>query len=228
MAATIEPIVEVLINQDGALVMILRQWLQARVRPDYPQMLHDHLSWRLPWIQENMNMYGKIIPIPRTMFFLGDDTVKTYAYSRLKFPVVSWNAPGEDPISELFRAVSGIRDGIRSEPILHSALSGHNLHFNSCLLNRYASGQEMISAHSDKEALGPFNAVVTVSLGASREFILKSKTKIGSRYTTIKTHLHNGDLVLMAGTCQDQWTHAIPREESVMTSRISLTYRVIN
>ncbi len=226
MAAT--PDYDVVINRDGAIVIIIRRWLQARAQADYPQILHDYLNTYLPWNQIDMNMYDKVVRIPRTMFFMGNNDVKTYGYSYVKFPMVSWDGTGNDSISKLCREVRTIRDYIQADPILYSTLSGNSLSFDSCLLNRYASGQEMISAHSDKEALGPFNAVVTVSLGASREFILKSKTKIGSRYETIKTHLHNGDLVLMAGKCQDQWTHAIPRDKTVITSRISLTYRLIS
>lgn len=93
--------------------------------------------------------------------------------------------------------------------------------FDTCLLNWYRTGADKIGMHSDHEALGVLNAVVTVSL----TFIHKTKGPNG-RYATIKVPLNNTDLVLMAGCCQELWTHGINKEDTD-ESRISLTYRLI-
>lgn len=208
---------EILINEDGVVAIILRNWLP------FAQNLHDRLAQQLPWIQGQMNMFGNVIQIPRAMFFLGDDHVKTYTYSRMSFPVQPWNQPG----NFLGAEIESIRNKIRTDPILQKLL-GIQLQYDSCLLNFYRNGDDKIDFHSDKEALGPMNAVITVSLGASRTFVFKNKVKSSNgRYPTIKTILNNGDLVLMAGRCQELWTHGIPREEAG-GSRISLTYRLIN
>lgn len=210
---------EVLINQEGAIVIVVRNWLASA----YAQSLHDRLVGDAPWIAEKMTLYGKTFDIPRTMFFLGDDHVTTYSYSRLKFPVQKWI--GGVP---LYGEIETIRNQIKTDPILQH-VAGTPLHYDSCLLNHYRDGTDTIAPHSDKEALGPANAVVTISLGATRKFEFKHKTKgPNGRYPTIKTVLNNGDLVLMVGTCQEHWTHSIPREPSVSASRISLTYRLIS
>lgn len=213
-----EPTAETIINQDGAIVLIIRNWLP----PDYAQSLHDRLVTDVPWIAEQMHLFGKTIDIPRTMFFLGDDHINTYSYSRMTFPVQSWN--NSNP---LYGEIKMVRDRIINDPNLQH-VTGTTLQYDSCLLNHYRTGQDKIDPHSDKEALGPLNAVVTVSLGATRKFIFKYKTKgEDGRFPRVKTVLNNGDLVLMVGRCQELWTHSIPRESTVTQSRISLTYRLI-
>lgn len=209
------PTLEYIINQDGALVVVIRNWLPTA------RDLHDRLLAQIPWINANQNMYGKIIPIPRAMFFLGDPHVKTYTYSRLTFPVRSWQS--DNP---LYQEIESIRTNIQTDPTLRQLL-GLELHYNTCLLNLYLTGANKISAHPDKEALGPANAVVTVSLGGTRTCIFKSQIKgPNGRYPKIEVPLNNGDLLLMAGRCQELWTHAIEREDT-NESRISLTYRLI-
>ncbi len=208
------PIVETLINDNGAIVVILRKWLQTN-------KLHDRLK-SLPWIFGQQNIYGRVNDIPRGMFFLGDDNIKVYKYSRLTFPVQPWKST-----NMLYQEIEAIRTRITNDPTLLKIL-GIPLMFNVCLLNFYRTGADKIDPHSDKEALGPLNAVVTVSTGGSRPFVLKSKTKgINGRYPKIETILNDGDLVLMAGTCQELWTHSIPVSNS-QESRMSLTYRLIN
>ena len=205
--------IETIIDGDGAIVVIIRNWLHTNG-------LHERLK-TLPWIFGKQNMYGKIIDIPRGMFFLGDDNVKVYKYSRLTFPVQPWNST-----NPLYQEIEAIRTKISNDPDLLKIL-GISLQFNVCLLNLYRTGADKIDPHSDKEALGPLNAVVTVSTGGSRSFVLKSKTKgINGRYPKVERILNDGDLVLMAGTCQELWTHNIPISTN-QESRISLTYRLI-
>jgi len=205
---------EYLINDNGAIALIVRNW----IRTD----LHARLSEQIPWIQGQMNMFNKVIDIPRAMFFLGDEHVKVYKYSRLSFDIQSWSNA-----IPLYEEIRQIRDTIKVDELLQQ-VTGKQLHFDSCLLNFYRNGNDKIDYHSDREALGPANAVVTISLGASRLFVFKNKVKAPNGfYPTIKTILNDGDLMLMAGTCQELWTHGVPRGET-KESRISLTYRLIN
>ena len=208
---------EYIINEDEVIVAIIRNW----IKPKHAINLHDRLCEKIDWIQGQMNMYGKVIDIPRAMFFLGDDNIKTYTYSNLSFPVKSWHNS-----RKIYSDIEQIRNQIREDATLQK-ISGATLKYDSCSLNYYRNGSDTIAAHSDKEALGPMNAVVTISLGGSRTFVLKSKTKgPNGRYPKIETVLDNGDLVLMAGKCQELWTHSIPREDTY-ESRISLTYRLL-
>jgi alkylated DNA repair dioxygenase AlkB len=102
------------------------------------------------------------------------------------------------------------------------------LHYDFCLLNYYRDGADKINFHSDKEALGAYNVVVTVSLGESRKIVFKSKKKNDElKYDKVEVKLNNSDLLLMLGTCQEYWTHGIPRDNSKKNPRISLTFRLI-
>lgn len=210
--------VDTIINSDGAIAVILRNW----VPEDYAFNLHTRLMAEVPWIYGQMNLYGKTVNIPRGMFFLGDPDVIIYRYSRLSYPVIPWNTG-----NNLYAEIEHIRNAISEDPNIQY-MTGNVLHYNSCLLNQYISGADTITYHSDKEALGPSNAVVAISLGATRMFVFKSINKgPDGKFTTIKTYVNNGDLLLMAGTCQQLWTHGLPSDPSLGGSRISLTYRLI-
>ena len=212
------PQVEYIINEEGAIAVVIRNWLTA----EHAQDLHNRLTKEVPWIQGQMNMFGKTIDIPRTMFFLGDDHIKTYSYSRLTFPVQPWSNN-----TDLYKEIEKIRERICNDTTLQR-ITGVALQYDSCLLNFYRNGHDKIDPHSDREALGPMNAVVTISLGGTRKFVFKSVTKgANGRYLKIETNLNNGDLVLMAGRCQELWTHSIPRQDTD-NARISLTYRLIH
>lgn len=98
-----------------------------------------------------------------------------------------------------------------------------NTTFNACLLNFYQTGQHYISAHSDNEKeLGENSAVVSISLGASRNVTLRHK----SNKTVIRERLDSGSLFMMSGNrFQKLWTHEIPKQPSCRSPRISLTFR---
>lgn len=211
------PTLEYIIDKDGALVVVIRNWLES----SKAKTLHDKLVTDVEWINAKQNLYGNITDIPRSMFVLGDPHVKTYKYSRVVLPVKSWLS--DNP---LYSEIEQIRTRVHNDPTLFQLL-GMKLEYNTCLLNWYRNGLDKIGMHSDKEALGALNAVVTVSLGEPRIFTLKSKEKgPNGRFPKHDILLENGDLVLMAGRCQELWTHGID-DEPGKGSRISLTLRLI-
>lgn len=78
--------------------------------------------------------------------------------------------------------------------------------FNFVLVNYYASGNDSISYHSDDERfLGVDPAIASLSLGATRDFLMKHKpspTLDPSALQPIKIPLASGDMVLMQGKTQ--------------------------
>jgi alkylated DNA repair dioxygenase AlkB len=92
--------------------------------------------------------------------------------------------------------------------------------YNFCLLNRYRSGADSISLHSDNERdLG--NIISTISLGATRKFKIKhNETKETKEFL-----VSNDTLIIMAGTMQRFWKHEILKTKEVVGERISLTFR---
>lgn len=98
-----------------------------------------------------------------------------------------------------------------------------NASFNGILINKYASGEEYISRHSDDEhALDREAGVVAISTGAARIFRVRDKTS-GAIVADIDTQPH---LVLqMAGDFQREFTHEIPETKKIQHARYSFTFR---
>lgn len=113
--------------------------------------------------------------------------------------------------------------------ILLTLLNQHlNTDFNGILINRYNDGSDYIGAHSDDErGLATGSVVAAISLGAERTFRIrhkdKSKTFDGKNYYDLKTT--EGQLLVMDGTFQREYTHEIPKKSGVGSPRISLTFR---
>lgn len=65
--------------------------------------------------------------------------------------------------------------------------------------------------------------VVTVSFGSARDFVLRHrKTK-----ATLTYRVGHGSLLVMGGTSQHHWLHAVPKTTEPVGERISLTFRLI-
>ena len=99
-------------------------------------------------------------------------------------------------------------------------LSG--IKFNSCLLNLYHDGEEGMSWHSDDEkSLGENTCIASLSFGAERKFYFKHKKTNQSLFVT----LEHGSLLVMKGTTQTNWLHALPKSKRIHKPRINLTFR---
>jgi alkylated DNA repair dioxygenase AlkB len=96
--------------------------------------------------------------------------------------------------------------------------------FNHVLINRYRDGADSMGLHSDDEPeLGPDPIVATVSLGATRRFVLKPRR--AGLGPGCALELGHGSLLVMGGTCQRHYVHGVPRQAAATGERISLTFR---
>ena len=85
----------------------------------------------------------------------------------------------------------------------------------------YRDGHDSVAFHGDTTARDMDEAIVaTVSLGEPRRFLVKPTTG-GSSIVYV---LGRGDLVVMGGSCQRTWRHAIPKAASA-GPRIALMFR---
>ena len=101
---------------------------------------------------------------------------------------------------------------------------------NSCNANLYEHGYDSIGWHSDDEVLfregGKSYAIISLSLGASRDFLIRRKGGCGLQF--IRKTLHNGDLLIMDGQFQYQFEHSLPKSRDSETGqRINLTWRTV-
>lgn len=99
------------------------------------------------------------------------------------------------------------------------------LSFNSCLINLYKNGMDSMSYHADNEKeLGPHPLIASVSFGEARDIIFK---EINNKDNKIKIKLHHASLLVMAGHCQSEFLHTIPKRKNISKPRLNLTFRKI-
>ena len=95
--------------------------------------------------------------------------------------------------------------------------------FNGILMNRYNSGEDYISAHSDDEkTLGEGGVVASICYGVERNFRIRDKStkKVVYEVPTIENAL-----IVMRGKFQERYTHEIPISKKIKGVRWSLTFR---
>lgn len=86
----------------------------------------------------------------------------------------------------------------------------------------YRDGKDSVAFHGDTTARDMVEAIVaTVSLGQPRKFLLKPAE--GGSSVTFPAG--RGDLIVMGGTCQRTWRHAVPKAARVAGPRIALMFR---
>lgn len=149
--------------------------------------------------QRSVKLFGRSIPQPRLIAWCGP---VAYTYSGLTLP------PKQVP-----DCLQGVLTRVR-----HAAAT----EFNHLLLNLYRNGSDSMGYHADNEPeLGPAPVVATLSLGASRRFTLRARR--GQQSLTLE--MAHGDLVIMAGRCQEEFVHAIPKQPRLLEPRLSITFR---
>jgi alkylated DNA repair dioxygenase AlkB len=109
-----------------------------------------------------------------------------------------------------------------------TALNGHYAEelgepFVSAGLCLYRDGSDSVAWHGDRIAReSPRDTMVAiVSLGATRPFALRPKE--GGR--GLRLQVGHGDLLVMGGSCQRTWEHAIPKTARPVGPRISIQFR---
>lgn len=107
-------------------------------------------------------------------------------------------------------------------PAMAAAISAHyGLDLSAVSANLYRDGADSVAWHGDTAGRRRDTTVVAiVSLGEPRRFLLRPKGGGPSiRYTPA-----HGDLLVLGGTCQRTYDHAVPKCASA-GSRISLMFR---
>ena len=196
---------------EGGHLLLFRQVFATHVAEQLFIQLRDEIAWR----QDDLLVAGKRIPIPRLQAWYGDRQAH-YAYSGLSLAPSPWNETLLE-IKRVVEAAVGIRAGIED-------WTGSGVAFNSVLLNLYRDGKDSVGWHSDDEPeLGPQPVIASLSLGATRSFVLRHK-RSGEK---IKLQLEAGSLLLMAGRLQHNWQHQVPKTRLPVGERINLTFRLI-
>jgi len=164
--------------------------------------LFDELRVGIAWAPHRLRLFGREVETPRLSCWIGD-AAAAYAYSGSRFEPAPWTP-----------SLARLRDAL-------SARLG--VAFNSVLANLYRDGRDTVGWHSDDEAeLGAAPVIASVSLGAARTFVLRSRA---TRTRALALELGHGSLLVMAGATQRLYQHALPRRTRVPGERINLTFR---
>ncbi len=92
--------------------------------------------------------------------------------------------------------------------------------YNICVIQYYPSGKIGINSHRDKE-MTHGTIISGVSLGSSRVLRLSNWSQSRNHYLCCQ----HGSLYNLNPPTNDKWSHAIIKDESILTPRISLTFR---
>jgi len=187
----------------GAWVELLESWLSAQEAAALQQVLTRELGWE----QREIVLFGKRILQPRLIAWAGQ---LPYRYSGQTLEPRAWPPALEPQIL----------------PLCERVAQAAGAAFNHVLINRYRDGNDTMGYHADAEPeLGPDPVVATLSLGQTRCLSLRAQRPRAAE-KALRFPLSAGSLLVMGGTCQRHYRHAIPKQAaSDVGERISLTFR---
>lgn len=201
---SVSPASERIVVEHGELLLI-RNWLA----PSKAESCFARLQQETKWQQSTIFIAGRPVRIPRLNAWYGEPEAH-YRYSGRDFSPLPWTA-----------LLADLRDAVQETYDAQQGLPPQR--FNSALLNLYRDGSDSVGWHADDEAeLGPSPQIASLSLGASRRFLLKPRTGQAKR---IELLLENGSLLLMLGDLQRHWLHSVPKTRQPVGPRINLTFR---
>jgi len=116
-------------------------------------------------------------------------------------------------------------------PALTAALRALNAHYGAELgepfrtagLCLYRDGRDSVAWHGDRTGRGSREdtMVAILSLGTPRAFLLRPRG--GGQ--SLRFEVGHGDLLVMGGSCQRTWEHAVPKTAQAVGPRISVQFR---
>lgn len=147
------------------------------------------------WQAERRQMYDRVVDVPRLLSFYPE------------------GVPLPDPILDRARAELNEQYAAElGEPFVTAGL---------CY---YRDGRDSVAWHGDTIGRGKSEdtMVAILSVGAPRALSLRPR---GATTTWAKYPLGHGDLIVMGGSCQRTWEHAISKTAKPVGPRISIQFR---
>jgi len=161
--------------------------------------LFAQLAETVPWRAERRRMYDRTVDVPRLLRFYGE------------------GEPLPDPALGACRAALSAHYAAElGEPFVTAGL---------CF---YRDGRDSVAWHGDRIGRGSTQdtLVAIVSLGVPRPLLLRPAGSAGrDSSATLRYSLGHGDLLVMGGSCQRTWEHAVPKSARPTGPRISIQFR---
>jgi alkylated DNA repair dioxygenase AlkB len=117
------------------------------------------------------------------------------------------------------------------DPVLTAVREALNAHygpelgepFRTAGLCLYRDGRDSVAWHGDTIGRGKVEdtLVAIVSLGTPRPLMLRPR----GGGTALRFEVGHGDLLVMGGSCQRTWEHAVPKTSQPVGPRISVQFR---
>lgn len=158
----------------------------------------ETLRHDVDWRAERRQMYDGVVDVPR---------------------LLRWYA-GDEPLPH---------------PALTEARSRLNAHYadelgeefvtaGMCL---YRDGRDSVAWHGDTlgRSATADTMVAIVSFGSPRNLLLRPRA---GGHDTLRFPLGHGDLIVMGGSCQRTWEHAVPKTARPVGPRVSVQFRPID
>jgi len=157
--------------------------------------LFERVAGAVPWRAERRMMYDRVVDVPRLLCFYGEGQA-------LPDPVLT---AARDALTERYQSELG-------EPLCSAGL---------CL---YRDGRDSVAWHGDTIATTVSSVLPRpiVSLGTPRALLLRPRDGAGP---VLRHDVGHGDLLVMGGSCQRTWEHAVPKSTRVTGPRISVQFR---
>ena len=157
--------------------------------------LFERLTHVVSWKAERRPMYERVVDVPRLLSWFGED-------DELPDPVLS-------------EARQLLNDHYRNE------LGEEFVTAGLCL---YRDGRDSVAWHGDTigRSRTEDTMVAILSIGDPRPLLLRPRSGgIPSR----RFRPGHGDLLVMGGSCQRTWEHAVPKTARPVGPRISIQFR---
>lgn len=191
------------LNMQGAKVLYCEDFFEEH--KEWYTLINDTVKWEM----FNVKVHGKVFLQPRESFYIADDK-HPYKYSGFDRIPDQWGIA----VVEMKKVLEKVLVDIEPN---HPKL-------NAVLGNKYKDGSQYIGYHSDSESdLHDDAFIVSVSLGAERDFVFKH-IETGKNITI---RLKSGSVLLMGGDCQKNWKHGLPKRLKIKDPRINLTFRSV-
>ena len=206
----------------GTKSLFLENILENDDKVKYFKTVKDEIKWE--------SMYHKGSPVPRLVTIQGDtdnDIVPIYRHPVDKHLTLNKWTPCIKLIKERIEQITGQK-------------------INHALIQYYRDGNDFIGEHSDKTIdVVPNTYIMNVSLGASREMVLRKKLtdeelnlESKPERQSEKFNMEHNSLFLMSLETNKEWLHSIrqdKRPDNIKSKnelyengeRISITFRTI-
>lgn len=196
------------INRNGAVVELSADFLPPHEADRACSALMAELVFNTDE-ESRVRVRGRWYAIPRRQTAYGDAGTQ-YRFSGCTVPARPWT-----PELASLRALVHERTGFDA---------------NFVLANHYRDENDCIGWHSDDEAgLGPKPEIVSLSLGAVRDFQLRRRDARVSGIRTVTVSLPHGSLLVLSDPTNKLWLHQLPRRGGAnrgrIAPRLNLTWR---